>query len=142
VNGQTLSLLHDGPALTAWQSSTGGSWSFLTPSGGGALAGTLTQSGSNTYVPLNDIEGSTIALVNVSQGGAPISTSFSYEPTGKPSVSGSSSSWPFMWHGLEHEVTDPAHLYFEPSGNVYNPDPVHLSLLGPQGLSGGGSSGS
>ena len=45
-----------------------------------------------------------------------------------------------MWHGLEHEVTDPAHLYFEPSGSVYNPDPVHLSLLGPQGLGGSANS--
>jgi len=63
---------------------------------------------------------------------------------GMPSTSPpSSTSWPFMWQGLEHEVTDPAHLYFESSGNVYNPDPFHLSLTGPQSSDGpGGGPGS
>ena len=56
-------------------------------------------------------------------------------------MTGTANSWPFMWHGLEHEVTDPAHLYFEPSGNVYNPDPIELSLVGPQGIGGGGGPG-
>ena len=33
---------------------------------------------------------------------------------------------------------DSLKLYWEPGGNVYNPDPFQLSLSGPQGLGGGG----
>ena len=91
-------------------------------------------------MPMTDISGSTIALVNVSQSGSPVQTNYSYQPYGIMSVTGgTATSWPFLWHGLEEETTDPAHLYFEPSGNVYNADPFHLSLAGPQGLGGSGS---
>ena len=36
-------------------------------------------------------------------------------------MSGAANSFPFLYQGLEHEVTDPGQLYLEPSGKVYNP---------------------
>ena len=45
-----------------------------------------------------------------------------------------------MYHGLEQEYPDTWKLYWKAGGNVYNPDPFQLSLSGPQGLGGGGSS--
>ena len=38
---------------------------------------------------------------------------------------------------MEHEITDPANLYFLPGSNVYNPRlQIDLSQVGPQGLAG------
>ena len=52
-------------------------------------------------------------------------------------MSGVANSFPFLYQGLEHEVTDPGQLYFEPSGNVYNPQiQRELSQVGPQGIFG------
>jgi len=57
-------------------------------------------------------------------------------------VSGLANSFPFLYQGLEHEVSDPGQLYFEPSGNVYNPQlQRELSQLGQQGLTGPPSGG-
>ncbi len=39
---------------------------------------------------------------------------------------------------MEQEYPDSWKLYWEPNGNVYNPDPFQLPLSGPQGLGGGG----
>ena len=54
------------------------------------------------------------------------------------SVNGSNvTSWPFQYQGMEHEITDPANLYFNPSSNVYNPQTQHLlSQVGAQSLGG------
>ena len=49
-------------------------------------------------------------------------------------MSGLSNSFPFQYQGLEHEITDPGNLYFDPSGNVYNPQIQRgLSQAGQQG---------
>jgi hypothetical protein len=67
---------------------------------------------------------------------SPSATFFAYDPSGVSTVSGAANSFPLLYHGLEHEVTDPGQLYFEPSGNVYNPQlQRELSQVGPQGLS-------
>jgi hypothetical protein len=64
-------------------------------------------------------------------------TTFTYDPSGVSTVSGVANSFPFLYQGLEHEVSDPGQLYFEPSGNVYNPQLQRaLSLIGPQGIFG------
>ncbi len=64
---------------------------------------------------------------------------YSYDPYGVRKVnSGYRSPFPFLFHGLEQEYYDSLKLYWEPNGNVYNPDPFQLSLSGPQGLGGGG----
>jgi hypothetical protein len=54
-----------------------------------------------------------------------------------------SNSFPFLYEGLEHEVTDPGRLYFEPSGDVYNPQiQRELSQVGQQGIGGAPTDGS
>ncbi len=115
--------------------------SFLTPPGGGAAALALYASPAPAvvYVPLYDISGSTIELVNVTNGNTP-TTSYYYDPGGEVTTSNNNqrTPWPFLYHGLEQEYPDTWKLYWEPGGNVYNPDPFQLSLSGPQGLGGGG----
>ena len=40
---------------------------------------------------------------------------------GVPRLTGAGSSWPFLYHGMEHEITDPALPYFDQGANSYNP---------------------
>jgi hypothetical protein len=76
-----------------------------------------------------------IALANAAQLDSPSATFFAYDPSGVSTVSGAANSFPFLYQGLEHEVTDPGQLYFEPSGNVYDPQiQRELSQVGPQGI--------
>jgi YD repeat-containing protein len=131
----SLSLIHDGSWVIGLSDSpSGNTWTLLP----GALAGSFTSGGTTTtWVPLIDISGSTIALVNAAQTGSPPATIFTYDPSGVASVGGLTNSFPFLYQGLEHEVTDPAQLYFEPSGNVYNPQIQRdLSPVGQQGIDG------
>jgi|GEM_PF-3493017 len=54
-----------------------------------------------------------------------------------PRLTGAGSSWPFLYQGMEHEITDPAPLYFDQGANVYNPMlQRELSQLGQQGIAG------
>ncbi len=138
----SLSLIHDGASIIGSSDTTSGStntWTFLP----GALDGWLTSGGiTTTWVPLFDAAGSTIALVNAANTGVPPATTFTYDLSGVSTVSGASNSFPFLYQGLEHEVTDPGQLYFEPSGNVYNPQiQRELSLIGQQGITGSGFGG-
>ncbi len=56
---------------------------------------------------------------------------------GVPRLTGAGSSWPFLYQGMEHEITDPAPLYFDQGANVYNPMlQRELSQLGQQGIAG------
>jgi hypothetical protein len=56
---------------------------------------------------------------------------------GVPRLTGAGNSWPFLYQGMEHEITDPAPLYFDHGANVYNPMlQRELSQLGPQGIAG------
>ena len=135
-----LSLIHDGSSVIgSLDSVSGNTWSLLP----GGLAGSLTSNGTTTtWVPLLDADGSTIALVNAANTGASPTTFFSYDPSGVSTISGLSNSFPFLYQGLEHEITDPGQLYFEPSGNVYNPQiQRELSQLGQQGIGGAPSDG-
>jgi hypothetical protein len=128
-----LSLIHDGSSVIgSFDSILGNTWTFLP----GGLAGSLTSGGSTkTYVPLLDKDGTTIALVNTANVNSLPETTFTYDPSGVSTVSGVANSFPFLFQGLEHEVSDPGQLYFEPSGNVYNPQlQRELSLIGPQGI--------
>ena len=88
-------------------------------------------------MPLYDAFGSTIEIVLL--GNPQIVSNYGYDPYGVMKVnSGYRSPFPFLFHGLEQEYYDSQKLYWEPNGNVYNPDPFQLSLSGPQGLGGGG----
>jgi hypothetical protein len=61
---------------------------------------------------------------------------------GVPRLTGAGSSWPFLYQGMEHEITDPAPLYFDQSANVYNPMlQRELSQLGQQGITADGGRG-
>ena len=88
-------------------------------------------------MPLYDIFGSTIELVDAANPGSPI-TNYYYDPGGEVTTTPNNvrTPWPFLYHGLEQEYPDSWKLYWEPGGNVYNPDPFQLSLTGPQGLGG------
>ncbi len=102
-----LNFLHDGSSLAGWYDSvTLNSWDFLN-AGGGALAGAYTSGGTTTnYVPLVDAAGTVIALVNPASASSP-STTYTYDPSGNPSMAGASSNWPFLYQGMEHESIDP-----------------------------------
>lgn len=134
-----LTFIHDGASVIGSSDSvSGNTWSFMP----GGLAGSLTSGGAKTtWVPLLDTDGSTIALVNSAQN-SQLATTFTYDPSGVPTVGGLANSFPFLYQGLEHEVTDPGQLDFEPSGNVYNPQiQRELSQVGEQGIGGPPSGG-
>jgi hypothetical protein len=142
TNGESY-LLHEGMSVSGYGCATSFG-AYLTPPGGGAPSSLhLTQPGySDWQVPLNDIFGSTLAVIdtNLSQ----VVNSYTYDPNGvmnTPGPLGGSSSkgvWGFLYQGLESEYPDAQKLYWEPNGNIYNPDPFQLSPNGPDGIGGGG----
>src|SRR5712692_10487444 len=66
-----------------------------------ATAGSTT----NTFIPLTDVLGSAIGLVNLSGS---IATSWNYEPFGVPTLSGQGSKYQYLFAGME---SDPTGLY-------------------------------
>ncbi|MHB8384091.1 MAG: hypothetical protein ACYDC3_17320 [Candidatus Binataceae bacterium] len=78
-----LSFLYDGGGVAGWVDSPSGNlWSFLT-AGGTALAGSYTSGGTTTaWVPLIDVNGSTIALVNSASPSSPPGATYTYDPSG------------------------------------------------------------
>ncbi len=78
-------------------------------------------------MPLYDAFGPTIEIVLL--GNPQIVANYSYDPYGCKVNSGYRSPFPFLFHGLEQEYYDSQLLYWEPNGNVYNPDPFELSLI-------------
>jgi hypothetical protein len=94
-----LSFRYDGSTMIGW-SETGASYSFLTLPGGGALAGSLTANGrTTTWVPLIDASGSAIGLVNAAATQPPAApqTTYTYDPSGTPTLSGATNLWPFLY---------------------------------------------
>src|SRR5581483_4961164 len=75
---------------------------------GGAQAG--------TRIALHDIAGSTIALVNPSTGA--VETQYTYDPAGVVGMAGTSSTFPFLFQGMEYDV--PSGLYHA-GNNYYSP---------------------
>jgi hypothetical protein len=47
------------------------------------------------------VEGSTIALVNAANVDAGPVTTYTYDPSGNPTLSGRANSWPFQYQGME-----------------------------------------
>jgi hypothetical protein len=47
-------------------------------------------------------------------------TALTYVPSGTPSVSGTSNGWPLLYHGMEHELTDPNQFYYSGDGAFYS----------------------
>jgi hypothetical protein len=120
ANSSGLNFLYDGGTMIGW-SETGASYNFTRVPGGGALAGSFTANGTTTtWVPLLDASGSTIALVNAANVGAGPTTTYTYDPSGTPTVSGASNFWPFQYDGMEQEYID-APYYYSGSGQFYSP---------------------
>src|SRR5262245_28243200 len=111
------------------------------PGGGQAASVYYTYQGARTprkNVPLYDIAGSTVAMIDVANPNSSIIT-YKYDPYGMVTTSPNNQrpSWPFLYQGMEQEYLDSWKLYWQGDGSVYNPDPFQLSLDGPQGLGGG-----
>jgi hypothetical protein len=133
--------------MIGWSSGYGVSYNFLTLPGGGALAGTFTNifGVQTTSVPLIDASGSTIALVNAASTQSPPATTYTYDPAGNPTVSGTANDWPFQYQGMEKEFTDPGPYYYTGGGQFYSAQimrsPSETGQTSSQGA-GGGSAGS
>jgi hypothetical protein len=66
-------------------------------------------------------------------------TTYTYDPSGNPTVSGTANDWPFQYQGMEKEFTDPAPYYYSGSGQFYSPQLVRsLSETGQTSGSGPG----
>ncbi len=69
----------------------------------------------------------------------PPATTYTYDPSGNPTVNGSSNSWPFLYQGREKEPSDPGPLYYSGGGQFYSPQLVRsLSEQGQTSSNGSG----
>ncbi len=103
------------------------------------MAGSFTSGGTTAWVPLLDASGSTLGLVNAANVDAGPATTYTYDPSGTPTVSGAANNWPFQYQGMEHEFIDPGRLYYSGGGQFYNPQIQRsLSETGATGISGAG----
>ncbi len=91
------------------------------------MAGAYTTSaGTTAWVPLTDCNGSTIALVNPASPNSPPATTYTYNPSGMPSLSGQPSNFPFLFEGMENELTDQqatvgmGQMFYTGSGQFYS----------------------
>jgi hypothetical protein len=86
------------------------------------VAGSYTASGTTTtWLSLIDASGSTIGLVNAANVDAGPVTTYTYDPSGTTSATGSANDWPFQYQGMEKEFTDPSTYYYTGSGQFYSP---------------------
>jgi hypothetical protein len=90
---------------------------------------------TTTWVPLHDLNGSTIAHVD-STGS--IANSYTYDPNGTTTVSGASIPDPYEFGGME---MDPTGLYHTMSGYYSTQLVRSLSEIGPTSTNGGGHGG-
>lgn len=80
-----------------------------------------------------------IGLVSAAQLDSGRVTTYTYDPSGNPTVSGTTNVfWPFLYHGMEQEFLD-APYYYTGSGQFYSPQMVRsLSETGQTSSSGAG----
>ena len=114
---------YDGSSMIGWNTGVSSpSYNFLTIPGGGALAGSFTSGGTTTtWVPVVDASGSTLGLVNAASPQSGMATTYTYDPSGTSSASGTANEWPFQYLGREKQFTDPAPYYYSGSGQFYSP---------------------
>jgi RHS repeat-associated protein len=106
--------------------------SYLTMPWGEVLADSATSGQTTTTtVPLHDLVGSTIGLVNSSGS---LATSFTYEPFGAVTPSGSPSSYPYLFVGMEY---DSATLLYHTLARYYSPRLQRYLSADPLGFGGG-----
>jgi hypothetical protein len=65
-------------------------------------------------MPLVEAAGTVIALVNPASPSS-VATTYTYDTSGVSSTSGTSSTWPFLYHGTEQETIDPGRSFAEPA---------------------------
>ncbi len=87
--------------------------------------------GSTTTVPLHDVLGSAIGLVNSSGS---LATQYTYEPFGRPTTTGAASSFPYLFAGMEYDAT--TGLYHTPA-RYYSPVLQHFLSEDPLGHAAG-----
>jgi YD repeat-containing protein len=117
----SLEFLHDGSAMAGWiDPYSGNSWNFFEVSGATLAGAYATSAGTTTWVPLIDANGSTIALINPASPSSPPATTYTYDPFGMPTLSGSANNYPFLYQGMEQENFDEP-LYYSGDGQFYGP---------------------
>jgi YD repeat-containing protein len=103
------------------------------PGTGEVLAFASTAGGTtNTFVPLEDGQGSALGLVN---SGNVLQTQFTYDPFGNPTTTGTASQYPYLFRGMEYDATG----LYQAGGIYYSPALGRpLQQVSPGGLGGGG----
>lgn len=104
---------------------------YLTTPNGEVLAYSATASSTTTSVPLHDVMGSTIGLVNSSGN---LATNFTYEPFGAVMTSGQSSSYSYLFAGMEY---DSATTLYHTYARYYSPRLQRFLSEDPLGFGGG-----
>jgi RHS repeat-associated protein len=126
INGQTTTFHYDGVDIVR-ESGAGGEASYLRML---AIDEALSRAdASGTFAYLADVLGSTVALVD---GTGAVPTSYTYEPFGKSSLSGASSSNPFQFTGRENDGSGPhyyrARYYAATLARFLNEDPFRFGI--------------
>jgi RHS repeat-associated protein len=102
------------------------------PGSGEVLAySSTTGSTTTTTVPVHDLIGSTMGLFNSSGS---LATLYSYEPFGKPTMTGASSAFPYLFAGMEWDSS--TGLYHTPA-RYYSPSLQRFLSEDPMGFAGG-----
>jgi hypothetical protein len=70
-----------------------------------------------------------------------MATTYTYDPSGTSSASGTANEWPFQYQGREKQFTDPAPYYYSGSGQFYSPQFVRSLTEAGQTSAGGTSLG-
>jgi len=80
--------------------------------------------------------------VNPASPNSPPPTTFTYDPSGMPTLSGQSNSFPFLYQGMEHEFLEPNQFYYGGNGQFYSAQIQRgFSIAGAQSTSGPGGPG-
>jgi hypothetical protein len=68
----------------------------------------------------SETAGTVIALVNPANPDVALPTTYTYDPSGNPQMNGTASTWPFLYHGMEHEHIDATQYYYSGNGAYYS----------------------
>jgi RHS repeat-associated protein len=132
--GVDTSYLYDSvfAAQSTISGTPGSTQNYLTTPGGDVLAYSVTSgSTTTTTVPLTDLLGSTLGMVNSSGS---LATTFTYEPFGKPTTSGQTTTYPYLFAGMEYDAQ--TGLYHTPA-RYYSPTLQRFVSEDPLGFGGG-----
>jgi RHS repeat-associated protein len=110
----------------------GSTQNYLTTPGGDVLAYSVTSgSTTTTTVPLTDLLGSTLGMVNSSGS---LATTLTYEPFGKPTTTGTATSYPYLFAGVEYDQQTGLYHMF---ARYYSPTLQRFISDDPLGFGGG-----